>query len=126
MVSLFIKKSPLIVLMIIVLVSSAHGLNKKSPSLAMLLCLAPGGGQFYTERYIPGIVISASEITLGYYAIKYHRDEEYGKRNSMLWWGLFVFGYSLADAYVGAKMYGFDIEADIDRVSVGYKFQWSW
>jgi len=42
----------------------------------------------------------------------------------MLWWGLFVFGYSLADAYVGAKMYGFDIETDLDKVSLGLKLKW--
>lgn len=102
----------------------SNGLQKKNASLAMLLCVVPGGGQVYTERYVPGIIIGASELAIGYYAYKYHKDEEYGKRNSMLWWGLFVFGYSLADAYVGAKMYGFDIEADIDRVSISYRIQW--
>lgn len=113
-----------ITLLFICCIPSVHGLDKKNPSLAMLLCVVPGGGQFYTERYIPGIVICASELTIGYYAYKYHENEEYSKRNSMLWWGLFVFGYSLADAYVGAKMYGFDIETDIDKVSIGYKLRW--
>jgi len=111
-------------LLLICSIAFADGSYKKNPSLAMLFCVFPGGGQFYTERYVPGIVIGASELTIGYYAYRYHRNEEYGKRNSMLWWGLFVFGYSLADAYVGAKMYGFDIEADIDKVSINYKFQW--
>lgn len=90
----------------------------------MALCLLPGGGQFYTERYVPGIIIGATELTLGYYAFKYHSDEAIEKRNSMLWWGLFVLGYSLADAYVGAKMYGFDIESDIDRVGISFTWQW--
>jgi hypothetical protein len=118
------KRNSIITLILTCFVGFAHGSGKKNPSLAMLLCVVPGGGQFYTERYIPGIVISGSELAIGYYAYKYHQDEEYGKRNSMLWWGLFVFGYSLADAYVGAKMYGFDIETDIDKVSVSYKFHW--
>jgi len=89
----------------------------------MLLCVFPGGGQFYTERYVPGIFIGAAEIAIGYYAYKYHQDGDYTKRNSMLWWGFFVFGFSLADAYVGAKMHGFDVQADIDKVSLGYKIK---
>jgi hypothetical protein len=96
----------------------------KKPAVAMLLCLVPGGGQFYTERYIPGIAIGSAEVTIGYFAYKYHQDGKDEERNSMLWWGLFVFGYSLADAYVGAKMYGFDIETDIDKVGISYSFTW--
>jgi hypothetical protein len=96
----------------------------KNPQVAMLYCLLPGGGQFYTERYLPGIAIGSAELALGYFAYKYHKDGDYEQRNSMLWWGLFVFGYSLADAYVGAKMYGFDIETDIDRVGISYTFSW--
>ena len=96
---------------------------EKNSNIAMLLCVFPGGGQFYTERYVAGIVIGAAEIAIGYYAYKYHRDEEYTKRNSMLWWGLFTFGFSLADAYVGAKMHGFDVETDIDKISVSYKLR---
>ncbi|MBN2621158.1 hypothetical protein JXB22_08720 [candidate division WOR-3 bacterium] len=98
--------------------------STKKTSTAMLLCALPGGGQFYTKRYIPGIAIGSAEIALGYFAYKYHQDGEYDERNSMLWWGLFVFGFSLADAYVGAKMYGFDIETDIDKVSISYTFLW--
>ncbi|OGC43261.1 hypothetical protein A2Y85_05705 [candidate division WOR-3 bacterium RBG_13_43_14] len=98
--------------------------GKKNAQIAMLWCLLPGGGQFYTERYITGTAIGVAEITLGYYAVKYHQEQDYTARNSVLWWGLFVFGYSLADAYVGAKMYGFDVECDIDRVSLSYKIKW--
>jgi hypothetical protein len=118
------KSTRFIILMLVCFIAFADGLDRKNPSLAMLLCVIPGGGQFYTERYVPGIVIGVSELAIGYYAYDYHQNEEYSKRNSMLWWGLFVFGYSLADAYVGAKMYGFDIEADIDKVGISYKFQW--
>ena len=98
--------------------------EEKNAALAMALCVIPGGGQFYTERYVPGILIGAAEVTLGYYAIKYHREENYSQRNSMLWWGALVFGFSLADAYVAAKMHGFDVDADIDRVRVTYRWRW--
>lgn len=98
--------------------------KEKNTNVAMLLCLIPGGGQFYTERYVPGIIIGATEIALGYYAYKYHSEENFEKRNSLLWWGLFVFGFSLADAYVGAKMYGFDVDADVDKVSISMKWKW--
>jgi hypothetical protein len=104
--------------------SVLNGAKKKNAGLAMLLCVLPAGGQFYTERYIPGIMIGSTEVVLGYYAYKYHRNGEYDQRNSMLWWGLFVFGFSLADAYVGAKMYGFDIQADVDKVSLGLRWRW--
>ena len=114
----------LIIITIIFSMNFARGTEKKNASLAMLLCVAPGGGQFYTERYIPGVIIGSIELALGYYSYKYHEQDEYEKRNSMLWWGLFVLGYSLADAYVGAKMYGFDIETDIDKVSLKYTWQW--
>lgn len=109
---------------LLLLILTALLLAEKNANIAMLLCVIPGGGQFYTERYIPGVIIGATEITLGYYAIKYHQDAEYTKRNSMLWWGFFVFGFSLADAYVAAKMHGFDLETDIDKVSLSYKIKW--
>ena len=120
-----IRKSCLeyIVILFLISISVVHA-QKKSTNLAMLLCALPGGGQFYTARYAPGVIIASTEIALGYYAFKYHQDRDYEKRNSMLWWGFFVFGYSLADAYVGAKMYGFDVETDLDKVSLGLKLKW--
>ncbi len=96
----------------------------KNAGLAMLLCTLPGGGQFYTERFLTGIIIAGGEIGLGWFAYKYHQEKDYEKRNSFLWWELFLFGYSLADAYVGAKMYGFNIEADVDRVSLNFHLKW--
>jgi len=112
-----------IVILLILGISFTYA-QKKSASLAMLLCIFPGGGQFYTERYVPGILIGSTEIALGYYAYKAHMASNYPERNSLLWWGLFVFGYSLADAYVGAKMFGFDIETNIDKVSIKFKLKW--
>jgi len=112
----------MIVILLTLLPRPVFAEGKKNPQIAMLFCLVPGGGQFYTERYVPAIAIGSTEIALGYLAYKYHQDGQYEQRNSMLWWGLFVFGYSLADAYVGAKMHGFDIETDIDRIGISYTF----
>jgi len=110
---------------LLVLAGCATGFaDQKSSNLAMLLCCIPGGGQFYTERYIPGVLIAGAEMTLSYYAYRADRNRDYATRNSLLWWDLFVFGYSLADAYVGAKLHGFEIETDINRISIGYKFRW--
>jgi len=111
-------------LVLVFTISLAGANKKKNASLAMLLCVLPGGGQFYTERYIPGVVIASAELALGYYALKYHREKDYENRNSLLWWGFFVFGYSLADAYVGAKMYGFDIESDTEKLSLKLTLKW--
>jgi hypothetical protein len=112
-----------IAILLLFFVSVAYA-GKKNAALAMALCVVPGGGQFYTERYVPGVAIGAAEVILGYYIIKYHREDNYSKRNSMLWWGALVLGFSLADAYVGAKMHGFDVDADIDKVSLAYKWRW--
>jgi hypothetical protein len=117
------KKRILSSIVLTLLFTACLAKAEKKANVAMLLCVFPGGGQFYTERYIPGVLIGAAEITIGYYAYKYHRDQDYARRNSMLWWGLFTFGFSLADAYVGAKMHGFDVETDIDRVSLSYKIR---
>lgn len=118
--NVFIKS---VVLITLIFLTNGYA-KEKNAGLAMLFCIFPGGGQFYTERYIPGVIIGTTESILGYYAYKYHREGNHEKRNSLLWWGFFVFGYSLADAYVGAKMYGFDVDADIDKVSVSYKIKW--
>lgn len=112
------------VVIVLVIVASIAWAGEKNVNVAMLLCVFPGGGQFYTERYVPGVIIGAAEITLGYFAYKYHHEGDTAGRNSMLWWGLFVFGYSLADAYVGAKMYGFDVQTDLDKVSISYNINW--
>ncbi|UCD05496.1 MAG: hypothetical protein JSV98_10375 [candidate division WOR-3 bacterium] len=116
-------RKSIVTITLLLLISVCLANAEKNSNIAMLLCVFPGGGQFYTERYVAGMVIGAAEIAIGYYAYKYHRDEEYTKRNSMLWWGLFTFGFSLADAYVGAKMHGFDVQTDIDKISVSYKFK---
>jgi len=94
----------------------------------MLLCTFPGGGQFYTHRYITGTIIAGGELTLGYFAFKMHSERRAAQRNSLLWYLTFLAGYSLADAYVGAKMFNFKAETDVDqgqsRVSFGLQYLW--
>lgn len=117
------QDSPVRYIAIAILILLSLTYAEKNANLAMLLCIFPGGGQFYTERYVPGVLLGGAEIALGYYAYNYHKEGDYTRRNSMLWWGLFVFGFSLADAYVGAKMHGFDVETDIDKVILSYKIR---
>jgi len=122
------KSYKILIFMLIAMTGMAFA-QKKSASLAMLLSVIPGGGQFYTEHYITGSVIAGGEIALGYLAYKYHTEAKedstkYASRNSILWWGFFLFGYSLADAYVSAKMYGFDVQADINKVSLLIYRRW--
>jgi hypothetical protein len=100
----------------------------KSTTKAMLLCVIPGGGQFYTHRYINGVLIAGGEITLGYFAYQLHTEHRESERNSLLWYLAFVAGYSLADAYVGAKMFNFKVECDVDqlqsKLSLGLEHRW--
>lgn len=116
---------------LLVLIMTALGLalgQPKSTTKAMLLCALPGGGQFYTHRYINGLLIAGGELTLGYFAYQLHTEHRDSERNSLLWYLAFVAGYSLADAYVGAKMFDFKVECDVDqlqsKLSLGLEHQW--
>lgn len=99
--------------------------QEKSSGRAMLYSLLiPGGGQFYTENYLKGVVIGGAQATLEYLAVRDHlraldclartdtltyvryRDS----RNNLLWWSASVLVFSLADAYVSAHMYRFKEE----------------
>jgi hypothetical protein len=94
----------------------------KSPGHAMLFStLLPGAGQYYTENYLKGAIMTAAWGTLGYLAIRenlqardalrdsndnsyiQHRDQ----RNLWLWWTAGVWVFSIADAYVSSNMYKF-------------------
>lgn len=107
----------------------------KSSGLAMLLsAVIPGGGQFYTENYLKGILFVGAEGALAYYAYQNHKDyQETGnlnsrnRRNNLLWWIASVKLLSLADAYVSANMYKFkdmmrlSFDAQKDQISFGVK-----
>lgn len=94
----------------------------KSPGRAMLLStILPGTGQFYTENYLKGAIITATWGTLSFLVARehlrarnaltindtntylQHRDQ----RNNLLWWDAAVWVFSIADAYVSSHMYKF-------------------
>lgn len=109
----------------------------KSPGRAMLFStLLPGAGQYYTENYLKGAVMTAAWGTLGYLAIqensqaqtaltendtntyRTHRDQ----RNLWLWWTAAVWVFSIADAYVSSNMYKFKQQETL--TSNASKFHW--
>jgi hypothetical protein len=98
----------------------------KSPGLAMVLSsIIPGGGQFYTENYLKGILFVGTEGTLAYFAYQDHidyqntRDVKFkNSRNNLLWWIATVKLISIADAYISANMYKFK-----DQMKLTFDYQ---
>ena len=88
---------------------------EKSPTKAVILSLLfPGGGQFYSHRYIKGIIMGGVEIFLGYMAYNensiFEKEGDYShieKRNRYLWYLGGVIIYSMTDAYISAHFYDF-------------------
>ncbi len=88
----------------------------------LLSALIPGGGQVYTGHWWKTLLIAPVEVTLGCLAVFDHRaaDDALGagdttkyvrlrdRRNAFLYFTGAVIAYSMADAYVSARMYGFD------------------
>ena len=107
----------------------------KSPGKAILLStLLPGGGQYYTENYLKGALMTTAWGTLGYLAIREHlqaraaiRDsnensyyQHRDQRNLWLWWTAAVWVFSVADAYVSSHMYKFKAQETLSAS----KFSW--
>lgn len=88
----------------------------KSTGVAIVLStIIPGGGQIYCQNYLKAIIISGTEVTLGYFAYQNHQkftttqNNSYReKRNDFLWWLATIKVLSIADAYVSAHMYKFN------------------
>ncbi|UCG42381.1 MAG: hypothetical protein JSU73_10980 [candidate division WOR-3 bacterium] len=95
----------------------------KSPGTAVLLsALIPGGGQVYTGGYWKAGLIAPAELALGFFSVKEHldatraleqgREADYvlhrDRRTALLWWTGAVIAFSMADAYVSARLYDFD------------------
>ena len=101
--------------------------KKKNVTTAMLLStFIPGGGQFYNQSYVKGVLIAGGEVTLGYFTVREQMrmlsaqdtnladslkqdvvDEIRFRRNTYAFFTAMVIAYSVADAYVDAHMYGF-------------------
>lgn len=101
----------------------------KSPFWAAISsALLPGGGQFYTENELRGLLFFFAQGTLAGMTLYEHtkaedawrryersRDPEdyedysyhFDRRYNLLWWDATVWILSVADAYVDAHMYRF-------------------
>jgi len=113
------------------IVDSVSLLPRRSPGTAVLLSLlVPGGGQVYTGHYWKAPLIAAAEVGLGALAWREHRfcvrALELGdtvtyrlyrdRRTAFLWWMAGATVFSMADAYVSARLYAFDRQM---RLSLG-------
>ena len=120
----------------------------KSPATAMISSIIlPGGGQYYTGRTTRGVFFSILQGSLlsstlySHYKYKYYSAQFeqtgyyndsvrargfYDLRNNLLWWDAIVIAVSVADAYVGAKMYGFyeETESGDNRINIGCIINW--
>lgn len=110
---------------------------KKNPTVALFLSLLPGGGQFYTENYLKGIIIGGVQLYFGggtiYLHIKakeaarkkykywrFYHEWYSNQRNNFLWWDALVWAISMADAYVSAHFYKFKEQGKL-KLDVGLK-----
>ncbi len=107
----------------------------KSAKTAMLLTtIIPGGGQFYTERYFKGIIIGGVQSYLIYREVQTQLkinelqretnlsaeqqsllDDKLEERRDLGWWIALAWTIGILDAYVDAKLYGFESELTIDQ-----------
>ena len=118
------------------LVLIAVGVGGKDPEKAALLsAFLPGGGQFYNEKYLKGVIIASIEGFTGYNAIsryvKYKKFGDLQKFSESLSYGFYFLGtwlYSVADAYVDAHLFNFKEKVELvllpRGVSFVYKIKW--
>ena len=106
---------------------------QKSPSKAVSKALLfPGGGQFYNDQKIKGIVLLGSAVSAGflyldnankynsYNGIDMSEKANYLKlRNKYGWWVGFVYIYGLLDAIVEAHLHPFRdvMNEDIEKTN---------
>jgi hypothetical protein len=92
----------------------------RSPTKAALMsAIIPGSGQFYNGRKIKGLILGGlSLVSLTYTFIKYSEYRVRGDNRSVSEFlgaaiiNLAVWGYTSADAFVDAYLYGFQAERD--------------
>jgi len=100
----------------------------------LLTTIIPGGGQFYTERYFKGIIIGGVQSYLIYREVQTQLkinelqretnlsaeqqsllDDKLEERRDLGWWIALAWTIGILDAYVDAKLYGFESELTIDQ-----------
>ena len=112
---------------------------QKSPSKAVSKALLfPGGGQFYNDQKIKGIVLLGTAVSAGflyldnankynsYNGIDMSEKANYLKlRNKYGWWVGFVYIYGLLDAIVEAHLHPFRdvMNEDIEKTNSDKKEQ---
>ncbi len=112
---------------------------QKSPSKAVSKALLfPGGGQFYNDQKIKGIVLLGAAVSAGflyldnankynsYNGIDMSEKANYLKlRNKYGWWVGFVYIYGLLDAIVEAHLHPFRdvMNEDIEKTNSDKKEQ---
>jgi TM2 domain-containing membrane protein YozV len=92
----------------------------RSPTKAALMsAITPGLGQFYNGRKIKGLILGGLSLaSLTYTFIKYSEYRVRGDNRSVSEFlgaiiiNLAVWGYTSADAFVDAYLYGFQAERD--------------
>jgi hypothetical protein len=92
----------------------------RSPTKAALMsAIIPGSGQFYNGRKIKGLILGGlSFASLTYTLLKYSEYRVRGDNRSVSEFlgaiiiNLAVWGYTSADAFVDAYLYGFQAERD--------------
>ena len=112
-------------------------LISKSATTAMLLTtFIPGGGQFYTERWVKGILVGGTQSYILYRAYKIQgdinsinreiennpaeylteeRDDLLIQRRETVWWGALVWTLGILDAYIDAQLYNFEGDITLDN-----------
>jgi hypothetical protein len=92
----------------------------RSPTKAALMsAIIPGLGQFYNGRKIKGLILGGLSLaSLTYTFLKYSEYRVRGDNRSVSEFlgaviiNLAVWGYTSADAFVDAYLYGFQVERD--------------
>lgn len=108
----------------------------KSAKTAMLLTtIIPGGGQFYTKRYVKGILIGGTQSYLIYNVaqtqirlndierelngineeLQQEKEDLLDKRRQIAWWMALVWTLGILDAYVDAQLYNFESNISLDK-----------
>jgi hypothetical protein len=107
-------------------------LISKSAKTAMLLTtLIPGGGQFYTQRYVKGVIIGGTQSYLIYRGVQtqinlneleqesitYLEDRQnlLEQRSQIAWWMVLVWSLGILDAYVDAQLCSFESNLSFDQ-----------
>ena len=100
----------------------------------LLTAIVPGGGQFYTQRYIKGILIGGAQSYLIYKEVQIQidlneinqianpspelqqeKEDLLDQRRQTAWWMALVWTIGILDAYVDAQLYGFESNVSIDQ-----------